>query len=383
MRFFTINILWLALGMALIGTSNNYKPNVMLVSSVGESSSIKDESTADFDGPHIFYRNDTTYIKQVFKEDSIAYARVDTILNSIKRRPITCFIDETTFFRTKIKRNLTIENSKYNEPKKIIAISDIEGNFSIFRNFLLNNGVINNENKWIFKNGHLVLVGDFFDRGLNVTECLWFIYHLEQEALKNGGYVHFILGNHEIMNMNSDFRYVRHKYFHNTYLIEEGYKDWYSEKTELGRWLRTKNVMEKIGNYLFLHGGISEEINALEPSINKVNRTARRYYYKSDMAVKSNTDLPRTIYDSKTSPFWYRGYIRESTSQEAVNQTLKKYSVRKIVVGHTLVEDVSYFYDKKVIGIDTKHVKGDSEGLLIENGKEFRIDKYGTRYRIE
>ena len=53
------------------------------------------------------------------------------------------------------------------------------------------------------------------------------------------------------------------------------------------------------------------------------------------------------------------------------------------MVGHSVVRDVSYFYDKKVIGIDTRHAKGDSEGLLIENGNEFRLDKYGTRQQIK
>ncbi len=45
-----------------------------------------------------------------------------------------------------------------------------------------------------------------------MTECLWLIYSLEEKAKAAGGYVHFILGNHEIMNMQGDFRYVQDKY---------------------------------------------------------------------------------------------------------------------------------------------------------------------------
>jgi hypothetical protein len=124
-----------------------------------------------------------------------------------------------------IKDTLINENSIFPMPEKLIAISDIEGNFAAFRDFLINNGVINNENQWVFGSGHLVLNGDFFDRGLNVTECLWFIYHLEQEAVKNGGYVHFILGNHEIMNMNDDIRYVRNKYTETSKFLGEDYRE--------------------------------------------------------------------------------------------------------------------------------------------------------------
>ncbi len=51
-----------------------------------------------------------------------------------------------------------------------------------------------------------------FDRGEQVTECLWLIYSLEEKAKAVGGYVHFVLGNHEIMNLQGDFRYVQEKY---------------------------------------------------------------------------------------------------------------------------------------------------------------------------
>ena len=382
MSFINKLALWVVLGGVLISAKTSSESTLILDNNY-YTNTIKDESKADFDGPHIFYKNDTTFIKQVYKKDTVAFGSVDTVFGSIKGRSINCFINDSLFFRTKVKSNLRLEKSKYSEAEKIIAISDIEGNFSVLRDFLINNGVINNDNQWVFDNGHLVLVGDFFDRGLNVTECLWFIYHLEQQAIKSGGYVHFILGNHEIMNMNNDFRYVRHKYFHNTYLINEDYKDWYTVNTELGRWLQTKNIVEKIGNYLFMHGGISEEINALGPSVKKINRVARKYYFKDQNAAQSTNGLVNSLYNSKASPFWYRGYIKETTSKEEVDITLKKYDVNRIVVGHSVVRDVSYFYDKKVIGIDTRHAKGDSEGLLIENGNEFRIDKHGGQHQIK
>ncbi len=41
-------------------------------------------------------------------------------------------------------------------PNKLIAISDIEGNFEAFSSFLKANKVINDKYNWIFGNGHLV-----------------------------------------------------------------------------------------------------------------------------------------------------------------------------------------------------------------------------------
>lgn len=338
-----------------------------------------DNSTSDYDGPYVIYRNGSTILKQVVRGSNDFVCKSDSITGFIKGKLITCNINDSLSFLTIIKDTLVIESSVYEMPDKLIAISDIEGNFAAFRDFLINNKVINSNNQWIFGSGHLVLNGDFFDRGLNVTECLWFVYHLEQEALKNGGYVHFILGNHEIMNMNDDLRYVRNKYFENAKLMNEDYKDLYKQTTELGRWLETKNITEKIGKYLFLHGGISEELNLLNPAIEDINNRSRNYYYSSKAARQSGDTLASTIFRSKYSPFWYRGYVEETIKEESLNLTLKIFNVNKIVVGHTIVDDIRYFYDKKVIGIDTDHASGDTEGLLIEQGIEYRVDRTGLR----
>lgn len=342
-----------------------------------------DISTTDFDGPYIIYRNNSAIIKQVLKGTNGFYVKTDSTDKNIKGRSITCNINESLSFATQLKDTLINERCVFEMPEKLIAISDIEGNFAAFRDFLIKNGVINTGNQWVFGNGHLVLVGDFFDRGLNVTECLWFIYHLEQEAVKIGGYVHFILGNHEIMNMNDDIRYVRKKYFETSKLMDEDYKNLYKPTTELGRWLETKNIAEKIGPYLFLHGGVSEELNMLNPTIENINTKSRKYYFSSKAARTSGDTLISTIFRSKYSPFWYRGYVEQTIKEDSLNLTLKIFDVNKIVVGHTIVDDVKYFYNSKIIAIDTDHASGDTEGLLIENGLEYRVDISGNRSTVK
>ena len=342
-----------------------------------------DTSHLSYDGPHLFYKGDTTIIKQVLKNGTGFYARIDTLTTSFKGRHITCHINDTLQFTTQIKVSLKNEKPSYPAPDKLIAISDIEGNFIQLRNFLLHNGVMNANYQWTFGEGHLVLVGDFFDRGLHVTECLWLIYHLEQEAIKSGGYVHFILGNHEIMNMNGDLRYVRNKYLENAALLKEDYSQWFTPETELGRWLQTKNVVEKIGDYMFMHGGLSKEMYACKPSVQTINTEARKYYYQADKAMDSKDILVANLFSGDYSPFWYRGYVKGTMDEQVLANIEEMYDVKRIVVGHSLVDDVSYFYNKKVIGIDTHHAEGDSEGLLVENGKEYRIVASGMRYPIQ
>ena len=79
-------------------------------------------------------------------------------------------------------------------------------------------------------------------------------------------------------------------------------------------------------------------------------------------------------------PLWYRGYIMEPlASKEQVDSTLVLFNVNKIVVGHTLVPQITSFFGGKVVGIDVPHAKGFSEGLLIENKKQYRINLKGDR----
>ena len=86
---------------------------------------------------------------------------------------------------------------RYSMVRSIVAISDIEGNFNGLVSFLINNKIIDDDFNWKFGVGHLVLVGDFVDRGNQVTQVLWLIYKLEYQAKEQGGQVHFILANHE------------------------------------------------------------------------------------------------------------------------------------------------------------------------------------------
>ncbi len=53
----------------------------------------------------------------------------------------------------------------WQQPSKLMAISDLEGNYKNARQFLESNKIIDSEGNWIWGDGHLVLVGDLVDRG--------------------------------------------------------------------------------------------------------------------------------------------------------------------------------------------------------------------------
>ena len=239
-------------------------------------------------------------------------------------------------------------------------------------------GVVDNKLNWSFGNGHLVLVGDFVDRGDMVMETLWLIYKLEEEAKKAGGYVHFILGNHETMNLIGDYRYVNDKYRYSAKAMGKEIKDLFSVESELGKWLRTRNIVEKVGDILFVHGGISDDVNKMNFTIPEINSIVRPHLDSSEVITKRKDTLLFTLLFN-ASPLWYRDYYRRSIP-DVIDHTLKKFDVDHIVTGHTVVADtISTHYKGKVINIDTPHKNGKSEALLIHGDVFYRIDMEGNR----
>lgn len=341
------------------------------------------------DGPYVIYENDSLKVHHIdggaVKTESVKCVNTKkiTIPNSM--------IDEN--FKITLKKELKNEPSQFAKPSRFFVLSDIEGNFMSLKDMLTANSIIDSTYNWTFRDGHLVIVGDVFDRGEQVTECLWLIYSLEEKAKAAGGYVHFILGNHEIMNLSGDLRYVHPKYKGISTLIGKEYTDIYSKDSELGRWLRTKNIIEKIGDILFVHAGISEEVIELSLTTEQINRLARPYYDKFDLASKSSNKSLQVLYDSKHSPFWHRLYYQEEeivvnyrgdtsvrTPMRIIDNTLAKFDVKQIVTGHTIVADsISVHFGGKVINTDTKHAEGKSEALLIVGNEYFRVNNRSDR----
>jgi hypothetical protein len=284
------------------------------------------------------------------------------------------------YFSFRLKENLSIEASEYRRPKRIFVVSDIEGNFRNFYTLLMKQKIINKYFQWTFSDNHLVILGDCFDRGEHVIECLWLIYSLEERARKEGGYVHFILGNHEIMNMNGDWRYVHPKYAANT-KSHRTHSALYNGNNELWNWLRTKNIVEKIGDILFVHGGIADHIVQFAPTISEINNIARPYY---TCANEHFTDpLLSIIYNSSDSPFWYRGYYQNGITEQQIDSILTHFNVSAIVTGHTVVSQVSSYFNGKLVNVNTDHSIGNSEGLLISKHRFYRITAGGERIRLK
>jgi Calcineurin-like phosphoesterase len=337
-----------------------------------------------YDGPYVMYKNNKAYIHYVYEDNGFKTIQTDSFqLDQKANTSVRVATDEPgEIFTVPLQNNLENEKAEFTDVKKVFIISDIEGNFRAFRKLLMGNGIIDKQYNWTFGNGHLVLTGDFFDRGDHVTEVLWLIYSLEAKAKAAGGYVHFVLGNHEIMNMSNDFRYVHPKYMENARLLNEPYAALFAENSELGRWLRTKNIVEKVGDILFAHGGISAELNSMDIATSKINKLARPWYPDTTFKYK---DIKVELLFSDYGPFWYRGYYtgKVKATPAQVDSTLQLYKVKYIATGHTVVSDtISSLFGGKLFNTDVHHLKGFSEGLLYENGQFFRSNQLGEKFQI-
>jgi len=262
---------------------------------------------------------------------------------------------------------------------RIVAVSDIHGQYGLLVKLLRAHGVIDEQDRWTLGRDTLVIAGDVFDRGPQVTDVFWLLYGLQQQATAAGGAVHFVLGNHETMVLYDDLRYVNPKYLRSARLLGRSYPQLYGADSVIGQWLRTRPVLLRVGDTLFLHGGISPEALqlALDPAATNAAYQASLGRPKAEVKADPAT---APLYDGKTSPIWYRGYFDGRLDTAGVQALLERLGLERIVVGHTSMAQVSTFHGGRVIAIDSSIKNGDNgELLFIENGKLSRGLLDGTR----
>jgi hypothetical protein len=184
------------------------------------------------DGPY-FFLEEKAKVKQVFlKSDYLSKTcySIDSIIQPVKNELYISGKKLPFGFTLRISKKIKPNPGIYSGIKKWMAIGDLHGGFDEFCKLLISHNIMDQEYNWIFGDGHLVVAGDIFDRGTKVTECLWLLYKLEAEAEKHNGKVHFLLGNHEIMQLSGDKRYLSEKYLDLFNQIGYNYSEFYEKQ---------------------------------------------------------------------------------------------------------------------------------------------------------
>jgi hypothetical protein len=206
--------------------------------------------------------------------------------------------------------------------ERVVAVSDVHGAFGAMTATLEKAGVLDEDARWSGASTHLVITGDILDRGPDSRRVMDLLMRLENEARDAGGRVHFLLGNHEVMNLVGDLRYVskaeyaafaddelaedRDRWFQAYRAAnagnpdEEALRAEYDEKIPAGffglrrafgsrgaygPWLMSKPLMIVINDTAYVHGGLSPLVAEL--GLAGVNGTLKKdvrdYVAKTEM----------------------------------------------------------------------------------------------------
>lgn len=278
-----------------------------------------------------------------------------------------------------------LTQAHYSGVSKITALSDLHGQYDLSCQLLQANGVLDAENNWSYGNGHLVVVGDLFDRGPQVIELLWLFHRLEQQAAAAGGQVHVLLGNHEALVLEGDLRYIHRKYRYTTAVLGQAYEQLVGPTSYLGQWLRTKPIAISINDIAFVHAGLSPTLMKRIQSFSEMNRTFQQSLLDADLDEALQDTLLNLLYLDE-GPLWYRGYFDEDNgaSKRELKSILHQIDCDRIVVGHTPHDTVVARYGRRVFGVDSNIQKGTYGELLIwENDQFYRAFLDGKRILIE
>lgn len=189
------------------------------------------------------------------------------------------------------------------------------------------------------------------------------------------------------MCMSGDDRYADPKFLTIAELIGVEYRELYGTDSEIGRWMRTKNGIEKTGDYLFVHAGVSPEVVNIGLTIEEINNLIKPYYGQSITAY--DPDNVYTLFKS-AGIFWYRGYFKDNEGvydlacQYEVNAILDYFDVSAVFVGHTIVDNINSKYDNAVYAIDVHHPEDalsdiNFQALLIDGDNIYSVDEVGNR----
>ncbi|RKP09030.1 Metallo-dependent phosphatase-like protein, partial [Thamnocephalis sphaerospora] len=217
---------------------------------------------------------------------------------------------------------------------RIVAVGDLHGDLEATLDVLYMAGVVDSNGEWAGGNNTiLVQTGDILDRGPDTVPLLELFPRLAKEANKVGGRVIQILGNHELMNLAGDYRYVNpaDKGFAgpmSRYLA-------FSQHGRFGQRLLDLPLVHQIGDTVFAHGGITPEW--ARKNIHTVNTFAAKKLRELTSVVNpaKYSDVPVLGLEG---PAWYRGYAlgNERVVCAALKRALDIMGVKQMVTGHTL-----------------------------------------------
>jgi hypothetical protein len=329
-------------------------------------------------GPYIYLKDERLKVKWV--ENGKLKSQENIIVGVVESE--FGFILDPVAVKNKMQQTPDFDQN-YKGVTNLVVISDIHGQYDLMVELLRSHGVVDENLNWSFGKGHLVINGDILGRGDKVTEALWLAYNLENQAIEAGGRMHYLLGNHELMLLDNDLRYLNKKYFRAARVMKESVKKMHNNESVLGNWLRKRPVMITIDSLLITHAGISPDFVNRQLTTHDVNQI----FYENILnapKVRGDRGSDISFLKSPMGPIWYRGYFGEDDIElSQLDAILDYFGSQKIIVGHTSVDMITPLFGGRVLAVDSSIKNGrGGEILIIENGELFRGAINGIKYKF-
>ncbi|XP_078447403.1 calcineurin-like metallo-phosphoesterase superfamily protein [Wolffia australiana] len=297
-------------------------------------------------------------------------------------------------------------------PERLVAIGDLHGDLRKAKQAFALAGLVNGEERWTGGSSVAVQVGDVLDRGGEEIRLLYLLQRLKIEASRAGGALHVINGNHEVMNVALDFRFVtpeglrefeRWGFWYRSGVamkrlcdgvnlpkdpflgIPDSFPDVKEEFVEgirariaalrpdgpiSGRFLVQNQTVLVIGDSVFVHGGLLR--NHVEYGIERLNEEVRDW-------IKGDKRWMPNYLRGRDSLVWLRRFSDgpdcDCTHLEDVLSTIP--GAKRMVMGHTIQERINGVCSNRAIRVDVGLSKGCTNGLPevleILEGKQLRV----------
>lgn len=239
------------------------------------------------------------------------------------------------------------------------VIGDVHGHRDELIEALTDIGLLDGE-AWCAGNARLWFLGDFFDRGPDGSGVLELVMRLVEEAPEQGGEVHALLGNHEILALGmhrfgdkevpSEFG---PRSFERSWRLNGGQEaDQQALTDEHVEWLITRPVLALSGKHLLMHSDTVE------------------YFSWGDTIEEINAGVGEVLAGEDISDWWEcwrrmttRYAFRGPHGPEVADQMLGGLGGEQIVHGHSVIADQ--------LGIQPDEVDGP---LLYAEGKVLGVD---------
>jgi Calcineurin-like phosphoesterase len=242
--------------------------------------------------------------------------------------------------------------------ERVVAVGDVHGDVDALVEVLRLAGLIDEKRQWVGGKAHLVQTGDIADRAPRTRDCYELLMRLEREALAAGGRVHVLLGNHEVMNMLGDVRYVTPEEMA-SYADQSpapdapgtprglaGHRVAFGPEGRYGRWLRSRPGVLRIDGTLFMHGGLQPAVPAR--TLEELNRWVRQDLFPGQAPGGGTNPL---------GPLWFRGYAvdPEERWSPRLAEVLERFGAKRMVMGHTTQKDgrIGMRFGGRTLFIDT------------------------------